>query len=366
MTEAQIKKLCTGETLWDKEIKGLHVRALATKKSFYYFYRTQSGIQRKPRIGGFPSISVSEARTVAKEMAVQVAKGMDPSKNRKLSRLEPTLYELFDSCMKFYWDLDRFKKSGWAKEVSRLFHANIAEQFGSKKISDISQIDVALWHDKMRSRPYEANRSLAVFSRLFNWAKETGREIENPCRHVKAHPEQKRSRYGTQEEMSKIGNILRREAFRFPAEVAYIYLLIYTGSRPRAIERVTADQLEPLITDDGTVFGRFKFIGKDGWEEVLLPPQVVELIPSEPFNLSRIRTFWDMVKQEAGCKDLRLRDLRRTFASLALSSGQTMDKIGELLNHKSAQTTKTYARLLGRDKEKSAVKVAQSIEEILA
>jgi integrase len=50
--------------------------------------------------------------------------------------------------------------------------------------------------------------------------------------------------------------------------------------------------------------------------------------------------------QEAGVSDLRIHDLRHTFASYALSGGQTLGTVGQLLGHRSAQTTTRYAHLV--------------------
>jgi integrase len=42
-------------------------------------------------------------------------------------------------------------------------------------------------------------------------------------------------------------------------------------------------------------------------------------------------------------KDVRIHDLRHTFASMAVASGQGLPMIGKLLGHTQVQTTARYA-----------------------
>ena len=208
----------------------------------------------------------------------------------------------------------------------------------------------------MFSRPYEANRSLAVLSRLFNWARECGREIANPCTNIKSHPEKKRGRYATAIELKKLGHILERDKETHTQQTAFILLLLYTGARPSEVHKMTTHNL------DGNII---QFKGKTGWAEVILPRKVAGLLPSQPFVMNWAKRYWNKVRIEIGAPDLRMRDLRRTFATIALSSGESIDKVGELLNHKSAETTKIYAKLLGTEKTEVVNRVATSIEELL-
>jgi integrase len=58
------------------------------------------------------------------------------------------------------------------------------------------------------------------------------------------------------------------------------------------------------------------------------------------------RRMWLALLSDAGVSDLRIHDLRHTFASYALSGGQTLGTVGQLLGHRSAQTTTRYAHLI--------------------
>ena len=84
----------------------------------------------------------------------------------------------------------------------------------------------------------------------------------------------------------------------------------------------------------------------------VLPPQALEVLARLPRTSDTItgiqspKKLWERVRRDAGCPDLRMHDLRHSFASAALAAGLSLSQIGELLGHKSTQTTKRYAHLV--------------------
>jgi integrase len=74
--------------------------------------------------------------------------------------------------------------------------------------------------------------------------------------------------------------------------------------------------------------------------------------------------LWAKIRKEAGCPDLRARDLRRTFATVGMSAGLKMDQISEILGHRSTQTTKIYAKLNIDSQIESARAIADAIEKV--
>jgi len=83
--------------LWDSEIPGLHVTCYSSgTRTFYLKYRTATGRQVRYKIGRFGSITIAQARGLAQETLFSVAKGADPSKERKEARHSETIAELCD------------------------------------------------------------------------------------------------------------------------------------------------------------------------------------------------------------------------------------------------------------------------------
>jgi integrase len=86
-------------------------------------------------------------------------------------------------------------------------------------------------------------------------------------------------------------------------------------------------------------------------------------LPGKP--LSDLQPFWQRVRARAGVKDARIHDLRHTFASAAVASGQGLPMIGKLLGHTQVQTTARYAHLAAEPVKLAADAVAQNLQKAL-
>lgn len=357
---------------WDDKIKGLHLRADSKgRESWYLYYRTKAGTQRRPKLGDAAVVTLTAARELARDWLLQVAQGKDPSLERQGLRAEMTVRALYAKVLHSHWKTERFRKSGYRIEVRRLWHTRLEKAFGKMKLSEVTAAKVRAFHASLVSTPYEANRALAVLSKLFSWAEE--QEIRpqgtNPCKLVKHHKEKERDRHATDEEVRRVAEILEREAEAHPREVAFITLLILTGSRPSGIERARKEDLE-LRQADGKTFGILRFQGKSGDEKVYLPESAVRALARVETRDGSLagrfpRAFWENVRGEAGCKSLWARDWRRTFATTALSDGHEAAVISELLNHKDPATTKIYAKLKEAARVEIAEKTAAKLETLM-
>jgi len=139
--------------------------------------------------------------------------------------------------------------------------------------------------------------------------------------------------------------------------VAFIYLLILSGARKGEIAAARPEWL------DGDVLRLPD--SKTGEKPVYLPPAAMAVIARLPRTRSGTLTgildpkkFWEGIRTRAGCPDLRMHDLRHTFASAAISAGLTLAQIGELLGHSSTQTTQRYAHLIEEAAHTAAAQTA--------
>lgn len=377
MTNADVAQAAAGQTLHDRDskdsVKGLQLRCFENKKVFYLYYRNKAGRERRPKIGVAGTMTLSEARRVAKAWLLQVALGNDPSVDRQEERKERTVKELFDLCFAEHWSQERYVKSGWSYEAKRLFETHIEPKFGTCGIESLTVPELQLWHATYRARPFAGNRALNVLTKIYSFAEEKQWRPQNtnPCNLVKPFKEESRDRYATREEIQALGALLEEEQKKWPAAAAFLYLLIFTGSRPRAIARATWDQLREIDVK-GQKFGILKFDGKTGRETVVLPPQAMAAISSLPrcegqtiTGIGMPRKLWNRIREKAGCPDLWARDLRRTFATVGMSGGEAMSAISEILNHKSTQTTKIYAKLQDEARIETAAKIATQMATLL-
>jgi integrase len=349
LTQAAIAAAQPGDILRDDQVRGLHLTVTPKRRSFYLFFRTKDGTQRKPKIGDAGLLTLAQARKIAKDMLLQVANGRDPIAERQVRRDAPTVNELADR----YWE--RHAKSLKAyRDTERHLNAHIRPLLGSKRVVDIVYADCERLHDRLaKTAPVQANRLIATFSKMLSLAEKWDmRPIgSNPCRRVDHTPERRRRRYMRGEEPQKIAAALAKHAQSAPHSVAFIYLLILSGARKGEIAKATWTDLQ------GNVLRLAE--SKTGPRDIFLPPQVMDIIDTLPrtvnakgepcgtiVGIQDPTKVWQQVRKDAGCQDLRLHDLRRSFASAALSAGLTLAQVGELLGHRNSQTTKGYAYLM--------------------
>ena len=359
LTETSVKNAQPGDVIKDDKIRGLHLRCFDQSKGFYLYYRTKAGVQRKPKIGDVGQITLTQAKTIAREWLGQVAAGGDPSLVVAEARAEPTLQDLWDQVYERHY---RATKS--EEEAKAQWDRYLAKKYGGMKLSAITFEMMDDLHKSMAATPYAANRLMALLSKMFNYGiRPLKIAKDNPTKGVARFAERKRKRYMKGEEAAKIAEILHNERDANPQSVAFIYLLILTGARSGEIAAAKWSQL------DGSriTLAEHKTDG-GGEDRIINLPQaaldVLEKLPKGKGTITGIKSpknFWDRVRKEAGCPDLRLHDLRHSFASAAISAGYTLAQIGELLGHNNAQTTQRYAHLM----EEAASAAANATADVI-
>lgn len=349
-----------GTILRDDKVPGLHAKVTATGKGFFLYFRTKGGVERRPKLGAFPLMTVAQARVVAKEMLLEVAKGNDPMAMREIERGADTVAQAID---KYEKEDAAKRKTGTA--TAKLLRLHLGKAHGTDRIKDITYSHMSALHGKMKATPVLANRILAYASKLFSLAEkwEMRPKHSNPCHGIERYKEAKRKRRMTPAEAKAIAEKLNHYKAAHPEAVAFVYLLILTGARKG---EVAAARWEWL---DGNVLRLPD--SKTGEKPVYLPPAAVELINQLPRTTGTITgiawpyKLWYKVRAEAGCPDLRLHDLRRSFASVALDLGYSLAQIGELLGHASTQTTAGYAWLQADVAKDAAARTAAAIGQQL-
>lgn len=381
LTNTAVKAAMPGETLWDVDVPGLHLRVTESKKSFYLYFRTKLRDERRPKLGDARILSLAQARENARAMLAEVAAGKDPIADRTAAIAEPTMDDLWTECAKKHWNKGR----QWDKDADRLYHRNVAPKLGRLRVRAITYDDVDGVAKALVKTPTESRNTTAVLSKMLNLAERWKHRAvnTNPCTLLERPPARKRRRFATRAEIGIIGPLLEAEAARaatlkhrhvaadVTSSVAFLYILMFSGARPSEIERATPQQLE-RVTVDGTACGILRLPeGKTGHRDVFLPAQAMHHIDKLPkgtrtlLNRKMPRRVWGRVRKKAGCADLWARDWRRTFATVGMSNGLTAGAVGELLGQKSAQTTKIYAKLMEDPALAAANMVAGHLETML-
>jgi len=264
-------------------------------------------------------------------------------------------------------------------ELVRTYEKYIQPVFGSKRIDRTSYQMVDDFHQTLRDTPYQANRVLAMLRPMFRFAGSL-QWIDagyNPAKDVSMFTERKRRRHIKPSEAPRISTALYEKEHISPNGVLFLWLLIFTGARPKEIKTARWSD----IVDNKIILSEHKSADKTGVDRIIeLPPAALavmeRLVPEdkridafgEPTNnpiitIKNPEWLWRDIRVISKCRDLRVYDLRHTFGTYALERGFTLDQIGEALAHSSPTTTKIYAEMTDRSRRKLAVDVSMSILE---
>ncbi len=361
--------------IWDTQIAGFGIRIMPSGAKTYQAQYRKGGRTRRVSVGRHGKITVDEARKLAKEIMGQVAKGENPAEDISQHRKAPTIAVL---CERFFQShvMERCKPSTQG-EYRRAIDLFINPALGSFKVVDVERRDIAELHHKFRSKPYQANRTLGVLSKMFNLAEIWGLRPDgsNPCRHVPKYREVKRQRYLSNAELQRLGQVLS-EVERDSSETLFIVaafrLLILTGCRLGEIQTLKWD----YITPDGMELPDTK----TGARRIPLPAAaraVLSALPKVPNNpyviagkvegkhATDLQHPWRRIRDRAGLTNVRIHDLRHTYASNAVSSGMPIQMVGRLLGHTQIQTTMRYAHLADDPVRRAAEENAARLNDAL-
>jgi integrase len=312
-------------------------------------------VLKRLKIGVHEQISTEQDRSLAKKQLASVSHGEDPVDTRKKAKEIPTLPDLAKDYLERH--ASSHKRPKGISEDQQLLTRFIVPAFKHKLVHQITRRDVETLHLSLKKTPYQANRVMALLSKMFSCAISWGWCTENPVKGMARYQEEKRDRWLNQEELDRLWAVLDR----YPKHLtAYVFkLLLLTGARKGEVLQATWDQFDL----DVGVWTKPSHLTKQKKKEHLpLSEKALEVLlavkqlntQGSPYvfpgrvegqPLKETKTFWSRVLKEAELGDFRIHDLRHTHASHLVSSGLSLSIVGKLLGHTQAATTQRYAHL---------------------
>ena len=364
--------------VWDTETSGFGLRVYPSgRKSFVVTYRVR-GKQRFFTMGRFGEMTLDQARTEALETLGRARKGEDPSGDRLASHRSPTVNELAKRYMKEHASIKL--KPGSAQRNLSVWENHILPRLGRRKVADIDRADVAQMHTEMAAIPSTANRARSVLSSAFNLAEIWGWRPEgtNPCRHVARYKEESRERYLSESELGRLGSTLAEAEQSWAVSrqsISAIRLLILTGCRHNEIVTLRWDDVDferRCLNLPDSKTGRKTVRLNSAALEILA---TLERLDGNPFvvpgkkpgaHLYSLEWLWRRICEEAKLENVRIHDLRHTYASYAVNAGFTLPVIGKLLGHSKTATTERYAHLADNPIRQANEQIGATLEATLA
>jgi site-specific recombinase XerD len=380
---------------WDTELKGFGVRLMGSGVGSYILkYRNQEGRQRKLAIGRIGALTPDEARALARQRLAEIAKGGDPSENRRAIRASITMSEL---CDLYLTDAaTRIKPSTLTMDRSRIA-CHVKPLIGSRPViglttSDLErmQADIAAGKSARgksgkrggatRGGPGVASRTAGMVGTILEFGRRRKVITVNPARDVIRLPEGKQERYLSREEIGRLGATMaemERETGHHVGLVAIRFLLT-TGQR-----RMESLALPLTWVDAEANCVRFVSTkgvkGLKGGTRIEVRPigdsalQLLETVQrpagsrwafpgySEEKHYVGLPKFLGTVCARAGLKDVTIHVARHSFVALAKELGYSEFVIAGLIGHRLGGVTARY----GQVPDKALVAAANDVSSVM-
>src|SRR6516162_99160 len=371
---------------YDSEIPGFGVRITSNGAiSFVLNYRLQ-GRERRYTIGRHPELTALAARERAIQLRGKIIDGVDPLQQRLDAQSEPMMDDLANDYLERY--AKPHKRASSLRNDRQMLEKIILPKIGSIRVRAVSRRDIEGLHHGLKSTPYRANRVLALLSKMFSLATEWGWRSDNAAKGIPRYHEDKRETWLTGEQVEDLLEAL--DGYPDQSAADAIRLLIITGAREGEVLSATWDQFDlkrgiwtkprhhtkqkkiehtPLSKTSLQLLERMQatrtslplFPGQKGARVTIRRPwrqvcKAARLATSEqvPGKRKKFLTIWKPA--------VRIHDLRHTFASHLVSSGESLHVVGKLLGHTQPQTTARYAHLADTAVRDAANRFATSLK----
>ena len=362
--------------VWDDDLKGFGVRVHPTERKVYVVKTRFRGRPVKVTIGPHGAVTPADARIRAAEIISDARAGKDPAAWNRLDAKAPTMRELGKRFLDEY--VASHCKPSTAAEYRRSVKLFVDPRIGKRRVPDIQRSDIAALHHDMRETPYQANRTLGVLSKIFNLAELWGLRPDgsNPCRHVKRFREDRRERFLSDAEYQRLGATLRkieRDGSETASATAAVRLLMLTGCRLSEIQKLRWEHVNleagELRLPDTKTGAKVVHLG----DPAMAVLRGIDREDGNPWviagrkpgsHLTDLQHPWRRIRARAGLDDVRIHDLRHSFASGGLLVGEGLPMIGKLLGHTQVQTTARYAHLANDPIKSAANRIAGRIAEV--
>ena len=362
---------------WDRELSGFGVRVYPSGTKVYIVQSRARGASKRIAVGRHGVISADRARRKTAMLIARIKAGEDPDPVPSAAPAsEPTVADLVERYLAEHVAVRC--KPRTAEAYRWLVAKFVLPELGALAIEAVEREHIAALHHRHRGTPYQANRILEVVRKMFNLAELWGLRPDgsNPCRHVKRFREEKRERFLSDAEYRRLGETLReieRDGSETPSAIAAIRLLMLTGCRLSEIQTLRWDHVDletgELRLSDTKTGAKVVHLGGPaiavlrGIDRRGDNPWVIAGRKPGSY-LTDLQHPWRRIRARAGLNDVRLHDLRHSFASGGLLVGEGLPMIGKLLGHTQVQTTARYAHLANDPLKAAANRIANRIAEV--
>ena len=373
--DATCPDLQTKADYFDLDCRGLMLEVRKSGgKTYYLRYQDERGRTRQYKLAKADDVSLAQARQLTQKARTQIALGQDPLQVRAEKRDVPTFGAFVENSYLPY--VQTYKRS-WRADVS-LLKNHLLPRFGRVYMDEIKPeavLKLLLERRQEKAAAGSINRLLVLLRFIFNLAIkwEVPGVKNNPARSIPTLQENNKiERYLSMDEAQALyEQVCQSESTMLKFIVP---MLILTGARKREV-------LDAKWEDFDMTRRMWRIpISKSGKaRHVPLAEGALHVLASVPRfegcawafpNPATRRPFvtifesWNTARQRAGLPDVRMHDLRHSFASILINQGRTLYEVQHILGHAQVKTTQRYAHLSANtllDAAGAATKMLQGV-----
>ena len=352
LTELYVRKLKPQRdayVVWDTHQRGLAIRVQPTGAAAWKVIYARQGRTRWLHLGDVNAIHLANARTLAAEAMLEVARGKDPAAEKRAERGAGSFSEL---AAKYVDEHAKRKNKSW-RQADRLVGRYVVPKWGALSAATITRADVKAMLARIGA-PILENQVLAATSAIFSWAVKEEKLPANPCKLVARNATRSRERVLADSELPKFW----RAFDDIGVAGAALKVILTCGQRPGECTHMRHEHI---------VDGWWEMPGhpdpKTSWpgtknkqtHRVWLPAPVREIIAklgttgfvfqgARGGPVRSIDAVMRTVCAKLGVDRVTPHDLRRSFCSRVTGLGFGRPAMDRIANHKESKVTDIYDR----------------------
>lgn len=356
---------------FDTDTPGLLLRVMPSgRRTFSCRYRDRRGKQMERKLAGAHVLKLHQARQRVMAIQAQLASGEDPFEAQDMLKAVPTLASFVESA--YLPHIKSYKRSWKTDEC--VLRNHILPALGALHMDDIRRqhlIELIAKHSETR-QPATTNRLLILCRYLFNCALrwEVTGLTRNPTEGIALLPtNNQRDRYLSKDEALRLFEALA--ASSNPQLPSIVAMLLLTGARRSEVLKARWSDIDVerrswrIKENKG---GTTRYVPLSAGMMALL--KTIPRSEDSDYIFTNPKTgkpfvylfrTWHRARCQAGVPDVRMHDLRHTFASYVINAGHSLYEVQKLLGHTQITTTQRYAHLSQASLLSAADKAASAV-----